>query len=79
MNWQLKIELVQRFGSQVAAARELGIREAKLSYIVREHAEPSVKEREAIERALGPSVARKVLKRLTAPESACTTESLQNG
>jgi DNA-binding transcriptional regulator YdaS (Cro superfamily) len=67
MNWKLKMELIRRFGSQIVAARQLGIRESKLSYIVRGHAEPSAKEREALEQALGPSVARRVLKRLTAP------------
>jgi hypothetical protein len=66
MNWKLKMELVQRFGSQVAAARQLGIREAKLSYIVRGHAEPSEKEREALERGLGAGLTKKLLKRSAA-------------
>ena len=53
MNLELKLELIRRFGSQIVAARTLGIRESKLSYIVRGHAEPSEKERGALERALG--------------------------
>jgi DNA-binding transcriptional regulator YdaS (Cro superfamily) len=59
MKLELKIELIRRFGSQIVAARHLGIGESRLSHIVRGHAEPSVKEREALERALGPSVAKK--------------------
>jgi hypothetical protein len=80
MKLELKMELIRRFGSQIVAARHLEIGESRLSHIVRGHAEPSVKEREALEQALGPSVARKVLKRsTTSPESACTTEGFQNG
>jgi DNA-binding transcriptional regulator YdaS (Cro superfamily) len=65
MNIELKVELIRRFGSQVVAARQMGIREAKLSYIVRGHSEPSEKEREAIERALGAGLTKKLLKRST--------------
>jgi ribosome-binding protein aMBF1 (putative translation factor) len=60
---ELKIELIRRFGSQIVAARQLGIGESKLSHIVRGHAEPSEKEREALERVFGPNLTRKVLKR----------------
>jgi hypothetical protein len=67
VNVELKIELIRRFGSQVVAARQLGIRESKLSYIVREHAEPSAKEREALERVLGASLTKKLLKGSLAP------------
>jgi DNA-binding transcriptional regulator YdaS (Cro superfamily) len=62
MNLELKSELIRRFGSQIVAARALGIRESKLSYIVRGHADPSVKEREAIEQAFGPHLTNKLLK-----------------
>ena len=53
VNLDLKCALIKRFGSQVSAARELGIRESKLSYIVRRHVEPSDQERKILERALG--------------------------
>ena len=61
VNLDLKAELIRRFGTQVVAANRLGIREAKLSYIVRGHADPSEIEREALEQALGRSFVRKAL------------------
>lgn len=61
INWELKSALIERFGSQVEAARRLGIREAKLSYILRGHAEPSGRERDALERVLGRSLAKRLL------------------
>jgi hypothetical protein len=45
--------LIRKFGSQVVAAKRLKIREAKLSYLVRGHAEPNPKEREILKTALG--------------------------
>lgn len=56
VNIDLKCALIRRYGSQVVAAQELGIRESKLSYIVRRHAEPSEQERQALENALGKKV-----------------------
>ena len=53
INWDLKSALIERFGSQVQAARLLGIREAKLSYIVRGHTKPSDRELKALKGALG--------------------------
>jgi transcriptional regulator with XRE-family HTH domain len=67
MKLELKIELIRRFGSQIVAARHLGIGESRLSHIVRGHAEPSEKEREAIAQAFGASLTKKLLKRSTAP------------
>lgn len=58
INWDLKSALVEHFGSQVEAARALGIRESKLSYIVRGHAKPSAREREALQQALGRALTR---------------------
>lgn len=52
VNLNLKSELVKRFGSQVEAAKQMGIRESKLSYIVRGHVQPSEREREALDRVL---------------------------
>ena len=62
VNLDLKAELIRRFGTQVEAANRLGIREAKLSYIVRGHAEPSEMERVALEQGLGRERVRKLLK-----------------
>jgi hypothetical protein len=53
MNIDLKVELIRKFGSQVVAAKRLKIREAKLSYLVRGHAEQNPKEREILKTALG--------------------------
>jgi hypothetical protein len=52
-NWDLKIALIQSFGSQIVAARRLKIQECKLSYIVNGHSEPNVREREVLKKALG--------------------------
>jgi hypothetical protein len=58
-NIGLKAELIRLFGSQVEAAKATGIRENRLSYIVRGHVPPSEAERKALEAALGKtSVAR---------------------
>jgi hypothetical protein len=53
MNLKLKLELIKRFGTQIVAARQLGIRESKLSYIVRGHSVPNGREREILKKALG--------------------------
>ena len=62
INWNLKSVLVQRFGSQVEAAIQMGIRESRLSYIVRGHTVPSLQEREALASALGRVTVRRLLK-----------------
>ena len=62
INWNLKSVLVQRFGSQVEAAIQMGIRESRLSYIVRGHTVPSLQEREALAAALGRVTVRRLLK-----------------
>lgn len=62
VNWDLKSALVEHFGSQVEAARQIGIRENRLSYIVRGHGVPSEPEREALERALGRATVRRLLR-----------------
>jgi len=61
-NLELKAELIRRWASQVEAAKAMGIRENRLSYIVRGHTEPSEREREALEKSLGRGVVRKLLK-----------------
>lgn len=67
INWALKSALVRRFGSQIEAAHELGIRESRLSYIVRGHVKPSEQERKVLERVLGRKVVRRALKAQTRP------------
>ena len=61
VNLGLKCALIKRFGSQGSAARKLGIRESKMSYIVRGHAQPSDRERQALEGALGRVLVRRLL------------------
>jgi len=61
INWDLKGALVERFGSQVEAAMAIGIRENRLSYIIRGHIQPSKMERKALERAMGKARARRLL------------------
>jgi len=53
INWNLKTALVERFGTQVEAAKNLGIAENRLSYIIRGHIQPSTREREVLEKTLG--------------------------
>ena len=62
-NYELKAEIIRRFGSQVAASRRMGIRESKLSYIIHKHAVPSARERKALEKSLGEKCVRKLLGR----------------
>jgi helix-turn-helix protein len=62
INLDLRIALIKRFGTQVEAARQLGIREAKLSYIVRGHVGPSQAEFKSLEVALGKTLVRRLLK-----------------
>jgi len=69
INWNLKSMLVQRFGSQIEASIQMGIRENRLSYIVRGHVEPSKQEREALEAALGRATVRRLLKQNSQEES----------
>ena len=59
INWKLKRALIERFGSQINAARELGLRESQRSYIVRGHTEPTEKDLRALEHALGSNVVAK--------------------
>jgi len=61
-NIRLKGVLVERFGSQCAAAPALGISEWRLSRIIRGWNAPSELEREAFTRVLGEKVASRVLK-----------------
>ncbi len=53
MNIDLRVGIIRKYGTQVVAAKELKIREAKLSYLVRGHVEPNAHEREILRTALG--------------------------
>jgi len=61
VNLNLKADLIKRFGTQVEATKAMGIRENRLSYIIRGHIQPSKAEREALERALGKTHVRRLL------------------
>ena len=69
MNLELKAELIRRFGSQIEAAVQMGIRENRLSYIVRGHVQPSKQEREALEAAIGRATVRRLLKQNSQEEN----------
>jgi len=62
INWNLKTVLVEKFGSQVSAANQIGIAENRLSYLVRGHIQPSDREWKALERALGLAAVKRLLK-----------------
>lgn len=62
VNLHLKAALVKRFGSQVEAANRIGIRENRLSYLIRGHVLPTEQERRALEQALGKNTAKRLLK-----------------
>jgi len=62
IHWDLKSALVERFGTQVEAAKAIGVRESRLSYLIRGHAEPTEKERLALEHALGKASVRRLLR-----------------
>jgi plasmid maintenance system antidote protein VapI len=55
MLWNLKSQIVDLHGSQVVAARRLGIEETRLSRIVREHIQPRDDERAKLIDAFGAS------------------------
>lgn len=50
---KLKIKIIERHGSQIVAARVLGIEETRLSRIVRGHVEPRAEDREKLVAAFG--------------------------
>ena len=54
MNIDLKVGLIRHGGgSQLAAAKKLGIQNSKLSYLVRGHVQPNPHEREILKIVLG--------------------------
>lgn len=59
--WELKALLVERYGSQVEAAKAMSIRESRLSYIIRGHTGPTERERVGLEQALGKKKVRRLL------------------
>jgi len=69
VNLALKAELIKRFGTHVEAAQHMGIRENRLSYIVRGHVKPSKQERQALENALRRGTVQRLLKNKLPKES----------
>jgi len=63
MNLKLKAAIIERFGTQVAATRTLGISEATISRIVNGWKVAGDLERAALADALGPRVLKRVLPR----------------
>jgi hypothetical protein len=63
INWDLKVAIIQKFGSQVHAARALGIRESRLSYLVRGHVQPSRVERRLLENCFGSALVNRLFLR----------------
>lgn len=53
VNYQLKAELIRRFGSQQRCARALRMRASRLSNLVRGWEKPNAKERKKFTRVLG--------------------------
>jgi len=62
LNEKLKDALIEKFGTQIDAATQLGIRESRLSYIVNRHVAPTARERQALERVFGTAKTNKLLR-----------------
>ena len=60
MNVKLKVALIRHFGSQVRAAKALGVSESRLSRLVQGWAEPKKAEVETFKRVLGKRSAAKL-------------------
>ena len=56
----MRAAIVEKFGTQIEAANLLGIREARLSYILRGHVLPSEPERKVLEDNLGRELVRRL-------------------
>ena len=65
MNFKLKGALVTQFGSQIAAAKALGLSEWRLSRIVQGWDTPRADEIERLSGALGDKRVKKLLRGLT--------------
>ena len=61
LNLKLRDALIEKFGTQIDAATQLGIRESRISYLVNRHVTPTDRERQALERAFGKAIARRLL------------------
>jgi hypothetical protein len=58
MRLKLRLKIVERYGSQIVAAKALGIDEPRLSRIVRGHVDPKPEEREKLIAAFGAAALR---------------------
>jgi len=63
MNLAFKFELLEKFGSQLNAAKHFGITESRLSHVVREHADPSHAEIEIFTKAFGADKVRRLFRK----------------
>ncbi len=62
LNQKLKDALIEKFGTQIDAATQLGIRESRISYLVNRHVVPTARERRALEQVFGPAKLNKLLR-----------------
>ena len=69
MNLKLKGLLVERFGSQTAAARALGLSESRLSRVIRGWESLRVEEVEIFSRIFGKRATAEFLKNSVRPEA----------
>lgn len=53
---KFRLRMIERFGSQIATAKILGIEEGRLSKILHEHVKPTAGEREKIVAVFGRGV-----------------------
>ena len=53
INWSLRSAIIDKAGTQVEFAKEVGIREPRLSYIINSHVSPTLQERRVLAKALG--------------------------
>lgn len=61
-NLELKAEIVRHYGSQIEASKMLGIHVTRISHIIHGYIQPSKRDREALEQALGQRLATKLLR-----------------
>ena len=62
LNTELRMELLRRYGSQLAAAKSMGIHENRMSHFVNGHSIPNAKEWQKLEAALGEERAHQLVK-----------------
>lgn len=68
IRFDLKNAIAKKYGTQIEASRALGIRESRLSYLVRGHVDPTDEEMKILRLALGRNLIRRAFDRSN-PES----------